>query len=89
MNKNKNYVEQPDPQAGEGFAIPKRNILFIIIGFVVMVLGYVLMAGGGSDDPNVFNDAMFSTRRIVIAPVVILIGMGIEVWAIMYRGKSK
>ena len=85
---NKAVAEQPDPHAGEGFAIPKRNILYIIIGFVVMLLGYVLMAGGGSDDPNVFNEEMFSTRRIVIAPVVILIGMAIEVWAIMYRGKK-
>ena len=85
---NKSVAEQPDPHAGEGFSIPKRNILYIIIGFVVMLLGYVLMAGGGSDAPNVFNEEMFSTRRIVIAPVVILIGMAIEVWAIMYRGKK-
>ena len=38
-----------------GFAIPKKNILYIIAGFAIMVLGYVLMSGGGSDDPNVFN----------------------------------
>ena len=66
---NKNVIEQPDPNAGEGFAIPKRNILYIIIGFIVMLIGYALMAGGGSDDPNVFNEAMFSTRRILIAPI--------------------
>ena len=53
-----------------------------------MVLGYVLMAGGGSDDPNVFNYGMFSFRRIVLAPVVILGGMVMEIWAIMHIGKS-
>lgn len=53
-----------------------------------MVLGYVLMAGGGSDDPNVFNYGMFSFRRIVLAPVVILVGMVVEIWAIMHIGKS-
>ena len=53
-----------------------------------MVLGYVLMAGGGSDDPNVFNYGMFSFRRIVLAPVVILVGMVMEIWAIMHIGKS-
>ena len=53
-----------------------------------MVLGYVLMSGGGSDDPNVFNYDMFSFRRIVLAPIVILVGMVVEIWAIMHIGKS-
>ena len=72
-----------------GFAIPKRNVLYIIAGFVVMLLGYFLMSGGGSDDPNVFNEEMFSFRRIVLAQVVIIIGMIVEIWAIMYVGKQK
>ena len=72
-----------------GFAIPKRNVLYIIAGFVVMLLGYFLMSGGGSDDPNVFNEEMFSFRRIVLAPVVIIIGMIVEIWAVMYVGKQK
>jgi hypothetical protein len=70
------------------FAIPRKNVLYIIAGFAVMVLGYVLMSGGGSDDPNVFNYGMFSFRRIVLAPVVILVGMVVEIWAIMHVGKS-
>ena len=72
-----------------GFAIPKKNILYIIAGFAIMVLGYVLMSGGGSDDPNVFNEEMFSVRRITVAPVVILIGIVVEIWAIMHIGKAK
>ena len=58
-------------------------------GFAIMVLGYVLMSGGGSDDPNVFNEEMFSVRRITVAPVIILIGIVVEIWAIMHIGKSK
>ena len=72
-----------------GFAVPKKNILYIIAGFAILVLGYVLMSGGGSDDPNVFNEEMFSVRRITVAPVVILIGIVVEIWAIMHIGKSK
>ena len=72
-----------------GFAIPKKNILYIIAGFAIMVLGYVLMSGGDSDDPNVFNEEMFSVRRITVAPVVILIGIVVEIWAIMHIGKTK
>ena len=87
--KNKN-VAAPKGQADEkAFAIPYRNILYIIAGFAVMVLGYILMAGGGSDDPKVFNEAMFSFRRIVIAPVVILAVMVMVIVAIMYRGKKE
>ena len=72
-----------------GFAIPKKNILYIIAGFAIMILGYVLMSGGGSDNPNVFNEEMFSVRRITVAPVVILIGIVVEIWAIMHIGKTK
>ena len=71
------------------FAIPRKNVLYIIAGLAIMVLGYVRMSGGGSDDPNVFNYEMFSFRRIVLAPVVILVGMIVEIWAIMHIGKSK
>jgi hypothetical protein len=71
------------------FALPKKNVLYIIAGFAIMVLGYVLMSGGGSDNPDVFNREMFSFRRITLAPVVILVGMVVEIWAIMHIGKSK
>ena len=73
----------------QGFALPRKNVLYILAGFVVMLLGYALMAGGGSDDPDVFNEDMFSFRRIVLAPVVIIIGMVVEIWAIMHIGKVR
>lgn len=58
----------------------------MFIGLAVIAVGYLLMIGGGSDDPNVFNEAIFSTQRIVVAPTLILIGFAIEAYAIMYRG---
>lgn len=71
------------------FALPKKNIVLILIGLGVIVLGYVLLAGGGSDDPNVFNDEMFSFRRLVIAPIVIIAGFAFEIYAIMKRPKKQ
>ena len=60
----------------------------MFIGLAVIALGYILMIGGGSDDPNVFNPEIFASRRIVVAPTLILIGFAIEAYAIMYREKS-
>lgn len=83
----KKDIMKENPEDG-AFAVPKKNVLYIIAGFAIMVLGYVLMSGGGSDNPEVFNHEMFSFRRIVLAPVVILAGMVVEIWAIMHVGKS-
>lgn len=60
-----------------------RGLKFLLIGLIVMVSGYILMTGGGSDDPEVFNYAMFDFRRMVVAPIVIILGIVIEVVAIM------
>ncbi|HNX22324.1 MAG TPA: DUF3098 domain-containing protein [Bacteroidales bacterium] len=67
----------------------KFNYILMIIGIVVLAIGYILLAGGGSDDPNVFNPEIFNTRRIVIAPLVMLIGLIIGIVAIMYHPKVK
>ena len=60
----------------------------MIIGVVVLILGYILLSGGGSDNPDVFNDALFNTRRLVIAPILIVGGLVIEVYAIMKKSKE-
>lgn len=65
------------------FIFKKKNYLWMIIGLVVIVTGFALMAGGGSDDPAVFNEAIFSWRRIRLAPTLVLIGFGIEMYAIL------
>jgi hypothetical protein len=71
-----------------GFAFNKQNYQLMVIGVVVINIGFMLMSGGGSDDPNVFNPEIFSARRITVAPIVILIGFIIEVVAIMRKPKE-
>ena len=63
--------------------ITPKGLKYLLMGLIVMVSGYILMSGGGSDDPEVFNYAMFDLRRMVAAPVVIILGIIIEVVAIM------
>lgn len=74
---------------GTQFALGKKNYQLMAIGFAVIVLGFILMAGGGSDDPNVFNPEIFSFRRITLAPVILLIGFVFEIYAIMKKPKSE
>jgi hypothetical protein len=63
--------------------ITARGLRLLLVGLIVMISGYILMMGGGSDDPQVFNYAMFDFRRMVAAPIVIILGIVIEVVAIM------
>jgi len=63
--------------------ITLRGLKLLLIGLIVMVSGYILMTGGGSDNPEVFNYAMFDFRRMVAAPIVIILGIVIEIVAIM------
>ncbi len=63
--------------------MPSKNVKIIGIGLLVMVLGFVLMLGGGSSDPNVFNPAMFNARRLVVAPIVIVLGIAAIIFGIM------
>jgi hypothetical protein len=70
------------------FAISKENYKFLIIGFAIIVVGFLLMIGGSSKDPNVFNDEMFSAQRIIIAPVVVIFGFAFEIWAIMRKPQN-
>lgn len=65
------------------FALTRRSLKFLLLGLIVMVAGYILLAGGGVKDPQVFNYAMFDFRRLVAAPLVILCGVVIEIIAIM------
>ena len=70
-------------------AMSHKGLRVLLIGFLVMVSGYILMTGGASDDPQVFNYAMFDFRRLVAAPVVIVLGIIIEIVAIMKVWKTK
>ena len=81
--------EESAPRKQEGFVFSRLNYQLLIAGLVVLLIGFLLMAGGGSDDPNKFDPSMFSFRRVSLGPVVVLIGFVIEGVAIMYRPKSK
>ena len=70
--------------------ITPKGLKYLLVGLIVMVSGYILMIGGGSEDPEVFNYAMFDFRRMVAAPIVIILGIVIEIVAIMgMSGKGK
>lgn len=69
------------------FIFGQRNYKFMVIGLAIITLGFILMAGGGSDDPNVFNPEIFNWRRIRLAPSLILIGFAVEVYAILTSPK--
>lgn len=71
------------------FLFGKRNYLLMIAGLVLITLGYILMSGGGSDDPNVFNPEIFSWRRIGLAPLLIMAGFIVELVAIMIPEKQE
>ena len=71
------------------FAFGKINYILMVAGIVVLAIGYVLLAGGGSDDPNVFNPAMFDNRRLVVAPILIVLGFIVEIVAIMFKDKNR
>ena len=70
---------------GNQLPFTKTNYIYLVAGFVLIIIGFFLMAGGGSDDPSVFSDAIFSTRRLTVSPIVILSGYGVILYAIMKK----
>lgn len=70
------------------FIFSKKNYRLMIIGLGVIVLGFILMIGGGSKDPDVFNPDIFNFRRIRLAPALVLVGFGIEIAAILLSFKN-
>lgn len=72
-----------------GFALGKENYKLLAIGLVIIVIGFLLMLGGKSDDPTVFNEKMFNFRRITLAPIIVLAGFVFEIWAIMKKPSNK
>ena len=83
-NRNKN-----DQQPQQEFIFQKKNYMFMFLGVAFIVIGFILMSGGGSDDPNVFNEDIYNFRRIRLAPTLVLIGLGIEVYAILLNPHKK
>lgn len=78
----------PVPDKELQFAFGKENYRLMLIGLAVIALGFILMVGGGSDDPNVFNEGMFNFQRLTLAPLLILAGYVIEIFAIMKKPRD-
>jgi len=70
------------------FLFDKVNYKILLIGLAVITLGFILMSGGGSDDPAVFSEDIFNFRRIRLAPTTVLIGFGITIYAILKNPKK-
>ena len=77
-----------DTKPTADFAFGRENYMLMIIGLVVIVIGFILMSGGGSDDPLKFNPEIFSPRRLTAAPIVIMLGLIIEIVAVLKKTKE-
>ena len=78
-----NKLSKPD------FVFGKKNYIIFFIGLALMLIGYILMTGGGSDNPEVFNEKMFDFRRLTLSHLCILVGIVFEIFAIFYKSKNK
>lgn len=85
MKKTEKKQEQKQEHE---FLFEKINYKILLIGIAVIALGFLLMSGGGSDNPNVFNEEIFNFRRIRLAPTTVLIGFGITIYAILKNPKK-
>jgi len=82
-------ANQNKDNSNREFLFGKRNYIIMTIGVVIILIGFILMTGGGSNDPNIFNEDIYSFRRIRLAPTIVLIGLAIEIYAIMVNPKQK
>ena len=81
-------MKNNNQESEKEFLFEKINYTILLIGLAVITLGFVLMSGGGSDNPNVFNEEIFNFRRIRLAPTVVLIGFGITIYSILKNPKK-
>jgi hypothetical protein len=70
------------------FLFGKKNYMIMLVGIVFIAVGFIFMSGGGSDDPNVFNEEIYNWQRIRLAPTLVIIGLGIEIYAILATPKK-
>ncbi|MBC7524990.1 MAG: DUF3098 domain-containing protein [Flavobacterium sp.] len=78
----KNNEQKPD------FLFDKNNYKILLIGIAVIAVGFILMSGGGSDDPKIFKEDIFNFRRIRLAPTLVLIGFGITIYSIFKKTET-
>ncbi|MDH3322779.1 MAG: DUF3098 domain-containing protein [Flavobacteriaceae bacterium] len=82
-------AKKEQDKKSEEFLFGKKNYTIMIAGIIIILIGFILMAGGGSDDPNIFNEDIYNFRRIRLAPTLVLTGLAIEIYAIMANPKKK
>jgi hypothetical protein len=81
-------MKMKNEEQKQEFLFEKVNYKILLIGIAVITLGFILMSGGGSEDPNVFSEDIFNFRRIRLAPTTVLIGFGITIYAILKNPKK-
>lgn len=91
MKPSKKNTPTPPPAASDDLPLVfgKANYLIMLVGALLMVAGYLAMTGGGSSDPNVFpREEIYSFRRITLGPILVLLGLALQVPAIFYKAKD-
>jgi hypothetical protein len=81
-------IKKTENSKSTGFALGKENLILMAIGFAIIIMGFIIMGGGKSEDPNQFNPAIFNAQRIIIAPIIVVFGFLFEIWAIMKKPKE-
>ena len=79
---------QKENNQKQEFLFKKKNYIIMLIGLVFIALGFIFMAGGGSDNPEIFNEEIYNWQRIRLAPTLVIIGLVIEIYAIFAKPKK-
>jgi hypothetical protein len=88
MEKPKNTVTKEVVENEKRLPFTKMNYILVIAGVLLIILGMILMIGGGSSDPDVFNEKMFNFQRLTLSPILIILGFVVEIVAIFWRSKK-
>ena len=88
-NKKKATTEKQSISWAPGMPFGKINYILMLVGIVLLTIGYILLSGGGTDDPSQFSEAIFDTRRLIISPIILVLGFVVEFFAIMLKFDNK
>lgn len=89
MKKSTNSKVIVENTHAKGFAFERINYIWMLIGLALLALGYILLIGGGAKSPDEFNYSLFNAQRLVVAPILMVLGLGVEVYAILLKPKQK
>lgn len=86
--KKQNVAAEKQTDMAAGFAFGQQNYKLLFIGLALILVGFLLMIGGGSDNPKEFSEDIFNFRRLTLAPILVLAGYVVEIYAIMKKPKE-